>query len=128
MMMLIRRTALILALITISGCMHWKPVRPLPSAEEAPLSLRSARLTTGGMEEGRMRVARLVLLRDVQITADSVIGWAGGAGDRVAVHRNHVSVLESRGIDAWSTGGATVLVLLAAYAGAVWWAVTHLEW
>ncbi|HEU4880856.1 MAG TPA: hypothetical protein VFT45_01385 [Longimicrobium sp.] len=127
MMMLIRRTALVLTLISISGCMHWKQVRPLPSAEEAPVSLRSARLTTGGMEEGRMRVAGLVLLRDVQITGDSVIGWAQGAGDRVAVPRNQVSSLESRGIDTLRTAGVTTLVVLLAYGAAAWYALAHVK-
>lgn len=107
--------------------MHWKQVRPLPSAEETPVSLRSVRLTTGGMEAGRMRMARLVLLRDVQVTADSVIGWAEGAGDRVAVHRNQVSVLESRGIDGWRTAGAATLVLVVAYGAAVWYALGQMD-
>jgi hypothetical protein len=127
MMMLIRRTALVLALITISGCMHWKPVRPLPRAEQDPVSLRGARVTMAAAATP-MRASTALVLRDVRITADSVIGWGEGPDDRIALHRSQVRGLESRSLDPWRTAGATVLVLLAAYAGAVWWAVTHMEW
>jgi hypothetical protein len=124
-MMLLRCALLVLALAAASGCMRWRQIRTLPTAEEAPVSLRSARLTTT-VAEGPARVARLVLLRDVQITADSVIGWAEGAGDRVAVHRDQVSVLESPGIDGWRTAGAATLVVLVAYGAAVLYALMYL--
>ena len=103
--------------------MRWRQVRTLPPAQEAPVFLRSARLTRTGAE---IRAARLVLLRDVQITADSVIGWAKGAGDRVAVHRDQVSVRESPAIDGWRTAGAATLVVLVAYGVAVMYALMNL--
>jgi hypothetical protein len=124
-MMLVRCALLVVTLAAASGCMRWRQIRTLPPAQEAPVSLRSARLTTTGTE-GPSRVSRLVLLRDVQITPDSVIGWAEGAGDRVAVHRSQVSVLESPGIDGWRTAGAATLVVLIAYGVAVMYALMYL--
>jgi hypothetical protein len=124
-MMLLRCALLVLTLAAASGCMRWRQMRTLPPAQEAPVSLRSARLTTTGTE-GPARVARLVLLRDVQITADSVIGWAEGAGDRVAVHRGQVSVLESPAIDGWRTAGVATLTILIAYGAAVVYALMYL--
>ncbi|HYR10080.1 MAG TPA: hypothetical protein VEQ60_20070 [Longimicrobium sp.] len=124
-MMLLRCALLVLALAAASGCMRWRQMRTLPPAQEAPVSLRSARLTTTGAE-APARTPRLVLLRDVQITSDSVIGWAKGAGDRVAVHRDQVSVLESPAVDGWRTAGVAALVVLIAYGVAVMYALMNL--
>jgi hypothetical protein len=126
--MLVPRVLLILVLLVCSGCTHWRQVRPLSRPAQDTVFLRAARLTTGGMEEGRMRAARLFLLRDVQVTADSVVGWADGVGQRVAVHRNQVSALESRRIDPWGTAGATLIVLTVAYGALLWYALSQGDW
>jgi predicted small lipoprotein YifL len=92
----ITRRLAILLLIALAGCTKHRP-RTLPPPEEGAVSLRSARVTP--RETGRM-----VVLRNVQVTADSVIGWSEGApdrsglltgpGTRVAVHRSDVLVYE----------------------------------
>lgn len=70
---------------------------------------------------GTVRVTRLetgatVMLRDVEVTADSVIGWTmGQAENRVALHRRQL-FMERSTTDVWATAGAVVLTLLMAYA------------
>lgn len=118
----IARLLAVLLPIAVSGCLGWKPVRTLPSAEQEPISLRAARLTTTH-DASPIRGPTVVVLRDVQITADSVIGWQNGAADRVAIRRSQVRGIESRALDRWRTAGVATLVVLGAYAGVLWYAL-----
>ena len=109
----IPRLFAVLLLVGAGGCTRYQ-VRTLPPPEEGPATIRAARVTP--RETGTM-----VVLHDVRITADSVIGWAEGAPDRsgllrgertrVAVHRSQVLVFEPAVTDA---GG----ILLNALVGA----------
>lgn len=83
-------------LIALAGCTQWQAPRALPPPEDGPVSVPSARVTprTTGMT---------VVLRNLQITPDSVIGWEQavdpsgllrGPARRVAVHRDEVLVFE----------------------------------
>jgi hypothetical protein len=121
----IPRLVAVLLLVAVAGCTRYQ-VRTLPPPEEGPASVRAARMTPRGR-------GTMVVLHDVRITADSVIGWAEGAPDpsgllrggrtRVAVHRNQVLLFEPAVPDPRATAGAAlsaVLVGLGLYAlGAV---------
>lgn len=111
------RLALVTLAIASSACTRWERASALPAPQEAPVTLRAARLTR---QSGMMQV-----LHDVRITADSVTGWGEGAPDpsgllrgprrRVSLHRGEVLVLEPAVRDRWRTAGAAVLGVLAAY-------------
>lgn len=120
----VRRAWFLLVLIAASGCMRWRQVRTLPSAEEGPVSFRAARVTAA-QPASPIRLSPPVVLHGVQVTADSVIGWRDGAAARVAFPRDRVRVLEARRIDLRGTVGVTTLVIVVAYGAAVWYALSH---
>ena len=117
----IPRLLAVLLLVVAAGCTRYQ-VRTLPPPEDGPTSVRAARMTPRG-------AGTMVVLHDVRITADSVMGWAEGAPDRsgllrgertrVAVHRSEVLLFEPAEPDAWATAGAAlsaVFVALGLYA------------
>lgn len=110
------RLALVAVVIASSGCTQWRHMRTMPSPREGSVSLESVRLTP--RETGIMMV-----LHDVQITQDSVIGWQSWkeglrSRTRVAVHRSQVLVLDSRGPNRWGTAAMAILAILAVGAAA----------
>lgn len=104
-----------LLLIGFSGCTGFRH-RALPAPEEAPVSVRSARVTPRG-------TGMMVVLRNVRITADSVIGWRAGYPDpsgllrgpsqRVALHRGDVLVYEPAVPERLTVGRVVIGVVLA---------------
>ena len=118
------RVLLVLILLTVSGCMRWRQVHTLPAPDQDPVSLRTARVAVR-RGSSPIREPRLVVLRDVRVTEDSVIGWRDRVGDRVAVHRDQVQFLETRGVDPWSTAGVSLLVLVVAYGAVVFYAISQ---
>jgi hypothetical protein len=93
-----------LCLIAASGCTGWKPV-----STPAPGRVSQARVTS--VENA------VLLLRDVEVTADSVTGWhEAGAGplqpghrQRIAMHRSEVRQFERGETDVVKTGFLAVL-------------------
>jgi hypothetical protein len=69
-----RRIALLslglLLAVAAGGCTRWQYTYPLPAPGEAPRTFGAARVTP--VQNGPMLV-----LRDVTVTPDSVIGWHG---------------------------------------------------
>ena len=106
-------STLLLLLLALGGCTRWEVVpTPAPRAE-GPRTVGRARVTP--MESG------IVILRDVQVTADSVIGWRNmpsGRHQRVALHREQVRIFEHRGLNPVPNA---LVVLVAAYAVVVWY-------
>lgn len=112
----IPRLFALLLLAAAAGCTRYQ-VRTLPPPEEGPASVRAARMTPRG-------AGTMVVLHDVRITADSVIGWAEGAPDRsgllrgartrMAVHRDQVLLFEPAEPDALATVGAALFAALVA--------------
>lgn len=91
---------------------------PAPRASGEPLVLGSARLTTWLGPNGPAGLRKRIVLRDVQVRGDSLVGWDGsipGQPRRVAVHHNQVSGLEFRGVDWFKTGGVVVLTVVAVW-------------
>ena len=108
-MKLISRLFLGAMLIAAAGCMRWEhvPIRTAPADAPNVLgTLRVRRLDTG---------ARMVL-RDVEVRGDSVIGWTTDeVPSRVAVHRRQVILAERSRMDGWATVGTVVLAVLMVY-------------
>jgi hypothetical protein len=112
----IPRLFAMLLLIAAAGCTRYQ-VRTLPPPEEGPVSVRAARMTPRG-------AGTMVVLHDVRITADSVIGWAEGAPDRsgllrgdrtrMSVHRDQVLLFEPAEPDALNTAGAALVAAFVA--------------
>jgi hypothetical protein len=110
-MKLISRLSLGAMVVLSAGCMRWEymPMRTAP--DNAPNSLGTVRVTL-------LETGATMMLRDVEVTADSVIGWTTGpAEDRVALHHRELFLERSR-TNLWATAGVIVLTLLVAY-GAV---------
>ena len=113
---MIPRLFAISLLVAASGCTRYQ-VRALPPPEEGPASVRAARMTPRG-------AGTMVVLHDVRITADSVVGWAEGAPDRsgllrgertrMSVHRNEVLLFEPAEPDALATAGAALAAAFVA--------------
>lgn len=111
----IARLLAVLLVIAAAGCSRWQAPRALPPPTDAPVTLPAARVTP-------RTTGTMVVLRDVRITADSVIGWGEGAPDpsgllrgsrtRVAVHRSQVLVFEPANENPWTGGAALSLLLL----------------
>jgi hypothetical protein len=102
-------------LMAAGGCTHWKYVPEFPEPREGPSTFGAARVTPGGN-------GMILVLRDVEVTADSVIGWEGEQRRdrrRVALHRDQVLMFERRAVDPWRTGSAAVLAVLVVYGAAV---------
>lgn len=106
----------ILLPIAFSGCTRWEPVRTLPPPAEGPVSMPAARVTP--------RSGMMIVLRRVEITPDSVIGWREGdpdpsgllrgPGRRVAMPRGEVLLFEPAVPHPWATAGAALSVVLVA--------------
>lgn len=111
-----RTIFLMCLLLAAAACTRWQPVRPVPvpSADAAPVAMRSARVTP--RETGRMAV-----LHRVEVTADSVTGWTEGApdpsgllrgsGQRVAYARDQVLLLERAEYNPWGVLASTLAAL-----------------
>jgi hypothetical protein len=79
----------------------------------------------------------MLVLRDVQITADSVIGWRIGPASpdepasrgrqRVAVHRSDVIVFERGVADRWKTAGAVAVGVVVTYAAIIVYTLATLD-
>jgi hypothetical protein len=86
---------------------------------------------SGWRSIGRARVttveSRHYLLRDVQVTTDSVTGWhdAEPAGRRIALHRSQVRRFEQLRVDRVRTG---LLALVGAYAVGVYIGLRSMDW
>lgn len=108
----------LLGTLLLSACMHWQsaPV-PAPGASGEPRVLGTARLTTWSGPDGPVGLRKRMVLRDVEVRGDSLVGWEGSIGEplRVTVHRTQVTGLEVRGLNAWRTGAVVVLTLVAVY-------------
>ncbi|HYR10079.1 MAG TPA: hypothetical protein VEQ60_20065 [Longimicrobium sp.] len=107
----IARLFAVLLMIAATGCTRYR-TNALPAPEEGPVSLPAARVTPRGM-------GTMVVLKDVQVTADSVTGWAEGTPDpsgllrgprtRVAMHRSEVLLFEPATPDNRATAGSILL-------------------
>jgi hypothetical protein len=120
------RLALVAVVVASSGCTRWEHVRTMPSPREGSVWLESVRLTP--RDTGIMMV-----LHDVQITADSVIGWQSWregmrSRTRVAVHRSQVLALDSRGPSRWGTVAMATLGILAVCAAAALYGLSGVDW
>ena len=108
-----RRLMVCALLVGASGCMHFDTVEVPAPAPGASRTIRWARVTT--------TESRFYQLRDVRITADSVVGWEEArnldpaAKRRIAIHRDAVRRFEERRLNAAHTVllGAAVAALLA---------------
>jgi hypothetical protein len=99
--------------------MRWQsaPV-PAPGASGEPRVLGTARLTTWSGPDGPAGLRKRIVLRDVRVRGDSLVGWDGsipGQPRRVAVHRIQVTGLESRGLDWLKTGAVVVLTVVTVW-------------
>ena len=116
-MKLISRLFLGAMLITSAGCMRWEPafIPPAPAPDREPPVLGTMRLTPPDL-------GRTLVLREVQVTADSVIGWrdAGGVPVRVALHRSRVAMMERYDANALETLGLMALTVLVALGAVAW--------
>jgi hypothetical protein len=114
-MTLTHLSAAVLA-FTLVACTRFE-MRTLPPPEEGPVSVRAARITPH-------HSARIVVLRDVRITADSLIGWvdpdASGppsvVRERLALSRDQVLLYEPRVHD-WRASASVVTVSVIAVSG-----------
>lgn len=107
----------VLLVAAAAGCTRWNPPRALPAPDEGPVTYAAARVTP-------RTTGRMVVMRDVRVTADSVIGTGEGApdpsgllrgsGQRVALHRSEVLLFEPAVPDPWATAGAALSVVLVA--------------
>jgi hypothetical protein len=105
----------LLLAMAAGGCTRWQQVYPLPAPSDAPRTFGAGRVTT--VEDRTMLV-----LRDVEVTPDSVIGWMGeteAGRQRIAVHRSQVLVFDRRVTDPWRTGSAVLLGVATVYAALV---------
>ena len=120
---ILHRSAVLL-ILTLGACTSFQ-VRTLPSPAEDPVSVGAARITP-------RHSARIVVLRDVRITADSLVGWADPdpsglpsvMRERMALSREQVLLYEPRVRDRRETAGVVVLTIVAAYAVAALYAAS----
>ncbi len=113
--------------------MRWHSA-PMPAPHEWADSLRlgTLRVTTRPGTELAPSRERMVL-RDVTVHGDSLVGWGGTRLDsnhRIAVHRDQVLRLENGRIDWRRTGnvaGAVVLTVVAVYGAIVLYVLTNLD-
>jgi hypothetical protein len=114
----ISRRFAVLLLIGLAGCARWERPSPLPPPEQGPVTVSAARVTPSG-------AGTMMVLHDVRITADSVIGWREGAADpsgllrgsrtRTAVHRSEVLLFEPAVRSRWATIEAVALIAVVGY-------------
>ena len=111
-------------LLTLVACTHFE-MATLPPLEQGPVLVRAARITP-------RHSARIVVLRDVRITADSLIGWVDpdSSGlpsvgrERLALSRSQVLLYEPRVRDPWATAGAVTVAVIALYGVAALYAAS----
>ena len=97
-----RIALLLLVMAALGGCTHWKT-----TGTPAPQVIPRARVTPVTAER--------VVLRDVQVTADSVVGWyplPTGRRAWVTLHRDEVERFEERRMNPLPNA---LLGLVAAY-------------
>lgn len=121
-----RNTAFVhaaLGALLLCGCMRWQSApTPAPRALGEPLVLGSACLTTWSGPNRPAGLRKRIVLRDVQVRGDSLIGWGGGtvgSRERIAVHRDQVVGLEFGRTDWGRTAGAVVLSVAVVYGALV---------
>jgi hypothetical protein len=110
---------LVLCLLAASACTRWQPV-----AAPAPGPVRHARVTSNENA--------VLVLRDVEVTADSVIGWHDVATaplqpphrQRIAMHRGQVRSIEQGTQDPARSG---LLALLGTCAAALVYQLARLS-
>lgn len=105
-------------ILAASGCSRWVYANPRPAPGDAPATFSAARVTA-------VDGVTTQVLRDVEVTADSVIGWHGP--HRFAYPRSAVLVLDRREFDALRTAGASVLGVLLAYGAVVVYFLSHVK-
>jgi hypothetical protein len=102
-----------LAAILASGCMHWHAAPVPPSRPQGDsLVLGTARLTLRPAPGDSAASPRHLVLRDIQVHGDSVVGLGKpglSARRRIAVHRDEVIGVEFRRPNGWGTVGVVVL-------------------
>lgn len=114
----ISRGFAVLLLVGLAACARWQRPAPLPPPEQGPVSVKAARVTPSG-------AGTMMVLYDVRITADSVIGWREGPGDpsgllrgdrtRTALHRSQVVIYEPAARSSLATVGAVALIVAVGY-------------
>lgn len=122
------RAFLPLTAILASGCMHWHvaPVPP-PRQQGDSLVLGTARLILHPAPDGSGPRSGPLVLRDIQVHGDSVVGLGRpslSARRRIAVHRDQVASLEFRRPNQWGTVAVVLLSVAAAYGAVVLYVVT----
>ena len=117
------RVSLCALLAAGAGCMRFQPAAvPAPDA-------------SGWRGIGHARVVTVTsdyyVLRDVQVTADSVVGWQAARGtepgqmQRVALHRNQIRRFEQKRLAVVRSG---LLALVAGYVAAVAISIRGTDW
>ena len=108
---------LVLLSLLACGCMRWRST-PVPSPGHGDtLALGTARVTTRPQLEGFASLPPQLVLRNVQMRGDSLVGWGGAtlrSDRRIAVHRDQVTGLELRRIDWLATVPVVVLSVVSA--------------
>ena len=109
----IHRLLLTLLLCALAGCTRWQRVPSVPPPDAGARPIGSARVT-------RRQTGVMVVLYDVRVTADSVIGWRQGDPDRsgllsgprrrVALHRDQALVFERSAPNRWATTAAVAVL------------------
>jgi hypothetical protein len=120
-MNVIRRIILLgLLLAGLSACTRWQQLPSVPPLDALARPIAAARVTP-------RQTGEMVVLFDVRITADSVIGWRKGDPDpsgllsgprrRMALHRDDVLVFErsapNRGAGAAVVAVVTLVVVVS---------------
>ena len=110
--------------------MRWQTA-PMPLPHEWGDSLRLGTLRVTARPGTELAPSRdRMVLRDVTVHGDSLVGWGGTRLDsnhRIAVHRDQVLRLENGRIDWGRTGkvaGVVVLSVVAVYAAVVYYVLT----
>lgn len=106
---------LCLLLAGLSGCVRWQRMPSVPQADAAARPIGSARVTP-------RQTGVMVVLYDVRVTADSVIGWRQGDPDpsgllsgprrRMALHRDEVLVFERSAPNRGATAAVVAVLTL----------------
>ena len=121
-MKLISRLFLGVVVMVSAGCMRWEPVFIPAAADGEPPTLGTMRLTPPDL-------GRTLVLREVQVTADSVIGWRSedGVPVRVALHRSRVAIMEKYDANTWETVGLMAFVIVLALGAAALYALSNVD-
>jgi hypothetical protein len=102
--------------------MRWERVFIPAAPDGEPPALGTMRLTPPDP-------GPTLVLREVQVTADSVIGWrnAGGVPVRVALHRSRVAMMERYDANALETLGLMALAVVVALGAAALYALSTIR-